>query len=365
MASGDGIVRVIRHHRTATRVQTNITFRQRRQLPFMASGVVVAGPGQELSMVQIIAHIERPGEIAIVPAAAELGISPGELTKHVTVQSGMEIRPGHLLGEKKGRFGRKKSVESPVEGKILAVENGSIFVKQNPKTTPIRALLKGWVAYSIPERGVAVESKGTRMEAACGTSLEGYGDIKILSDDPTAAVSRDQITTQAQGKILVVGHLDQEQWVSAAADRGARGIIAGSITGELFLRLNQLELPVFATHGVGKMGMSTMIFDLLTRYDGRSGGMLAAETSHSRRPLIVLPDTAVDSTIVEDEQPQLVRGARVRVLRTDESGLTGEVLRIYPGRRTEVGERSICQADVRLVNGDVLTVLCRNLDIIM
>lgn len=349
-----------------TKIQADVTFRQRRQLPGNESGTVLARPGQEVSVVQVVAQMSRPAGFYVLEVETEFGLSAKELEKHLLVGAGSEVRNGTPIFEKKKRFGRTRIIESPYDGVVEEIRGGRIFIRRRPVEQEVRALLEGYVVYIIQNRGVAIETRATRIEGLVGSREEGFGQFKMLAQNPGEKVDRDAILNSIQGSVIGLGFIDDVNLIKEGTLRGGKGFIVGSVSEEIFAALPSFKVPVIVTDGIGRFGMSTPVFDRLSQVDGRGLSLLAPAHSFSERPFIVIPAKTGAQTPAPDEIPVLAAGRKVRVLREPFQPQVGEIVSIYPypKEKTYFGAH-VPSAEVRLPSGDVILVPCANLDIIM
>ncbi len=349
-----------------TRVQHNLTFRQRRQLAPGQSGVVTATLGQEVSFVQIVARSSQSAGLQVLDVEKEYGISPGDVAKNLLVRPGNDVRLGTPLIEHKRRFGRSRVIVSPFDGKIEDTFGGRVLIRRRPQEEEIRALLKGFVVFVIPHRGVTIETKATRIDGLFGSREEGSGHFKMLSGTPVEEAYRDDVLASVQGAILGLAVLSELDLVREAVTRGVRGFVVGSISEEIYRALGKLTVPLVVTDGIGRRGMARPIFETLAQSHGKEIALLAAHHSHHTRPLIAIPSDSGPNIPIQEHIPSLAPGMKVRVLRAPYESSVGEVVALYTnGAEPGYLGAHAPAALVRLLSGDEILVPCANLDINM
>ncbi len=355
------------HHRPqSSMIQIDTPLRQRRQLAPGQEGTIAAHPGQEVSTVQVVARAQIPAGITILDVSGEYGVPAQDLEKQMLVKPGASVHPGTPLAEKKRRFRKAQIIESPVDGSVEVVYEGRVFIRRRPVEQDIRSLMRGYVIYSIQNRGVSIETRGTRLSGLIGSPEEGFGQFKLLATTPSEKVKGDTILSAVQGAVVGLALLDDLEIVQKAAASGVRGFIVGTVSESIYRALPSLNIPFIVTDGVGIHGMALPIYEALGLAHGRELSLLAARHSFSPRPLIIFGTQNSGHGPIREEPPVLSAGRSVRLLRRPYQSVVGEVVAVYnfPHEISYFGAHTP-SADVRLPSGDVIAVPAANLDIIM
>ena len=348
-----------------TRLKQNVTIQQKRYLPRQLRGSVVANKGQEVSPVSVVARADMDQGYYVLDGREALRVKADDVAQYVTVGVGVQIRRTAPILEKTKRIGRNEVVESPVEGVLEEIIDGRLLIRRTPRELLVRSMLSGWIIDVTPGRGVEVESTGSQIEVAWGCGKEGYGELKLLSELPDEETTKDEIASKAQASILAIGYLRDVELIQHAIDQGARGLILGSTTTEIFRQATMFEIPVYITEGVQMRSMSSPVFDLLQQNEGKTASLLSSEYSKTRRPEILITSQKKTGGLPVDAFSDIEIGQHVRLLRPPYSGQIGTIATIYPhARRSEVGYLT-AGADVKLSSGEVVFVPDSNLDIIM
>ena len=347
----------------STTIQTQTKIRRERILP--KGGEIVVRVGQEVSPIQVVARTTMASDFAILAAAEKLGILPNELQEYLRVEKGAPVEAGAVVASRKRLLGERQVV-SPVDGIFFDMVNGRIAIQPTSDWLELRALVAGRVVSYIGDRGVAIETSGSLIQAAWGSGHEGAGRLKMVLNAPDALFTPDHLDVEATGQVLAVGRLDDLELFHRAEDFGVRGLIVGSTTAELCRASQQSLLPLIVTDGIGTGGMAPPIFQLLQKADGRSVSLFGAFNARAgQRPEIILPQAASLGFDANKVTKTLVPGQLVRLLGEAQAGEVGTIKQIYQRLQpTTIGIKAP-GVDVELPSGQVLFVPTANLDVIV
>lgn len=346
----------------STIVQPHIKLRRERLLP--EPGDLVAGPGQEVTPVQVVARTRRPTRFRIVPASELWHISPAEVEEYLVVEDGMPVAAGDVLLEKK-QFWGKKQLESPIAGTFFGVNNGRLILQQY-EWFELRALVNARVVNAIPKRGIVLEIIGAQIQGVWGSGKEGYGRLHLATSGKSKTLASDEIS-EAENSIIVAGVVSNPDILLQLQRQGASGLIAGSLTANVLDKAVKFDLPIIVTDGIGTQGLSQTIFDLLRDYEGADVALFARQPDYwgNRPEIIISHDKSTGALATPDPLQPLKVGQRVRILRAPYQNQVGEISHLYQKlRETDLGTR-VRGADVRLIDGSVVFVPYANLDTII
>lgn len=336
---------------------------QRERLLPMA-GEVIARVGDAVSSVQVIARTKINPGYFVLDACAALDISRQDATPYLQCELGTAVRKGDLLLVRKERFGRKIEVQAPVSGIVEQVRNGFVMFARRPKVLDLRAVIPGEISNVIPRRGVLISTMGALVEGVWGSGREGFGTVHLAVNKPRA-VAEDGAFSDARGCLVAVGQLKSDEQIKLAEEYGARGIIAGGISPTVFETARQYRIPVMVTDGVGNVGMTKPVFELLRQLDGHEAAVLANPQTGQRPELIIPRPNAVPDSEPLAEAVPLRKGQMVRLLQAPYRGRVGTVVTVYTRPRlTALGTYAV-GANVALAKGRVVFVPKDNLDIII
>jgi hypothetical protein len=347
----------------STIIEPMTRVRRERLLP--KQGEVVARVGHEVSPVQVVARAPREVDFYILPASDLLRVPPADLPKHLAVEPGMALEQGMPLVHKRGFLGRKE-LASPVDGILYEISNGRLIVQQTSDWVELRAMVQGRVINQIPNRGVVLEIHGSLVQAIWGSGKEGYGKIKVAAETADAPFTAEQMGPDVVGHILVVGKGGQLEAFQRAEESSVRGIIAGSITADIYQVASSFAFPVVVTDGIGDQSMTQPIFQLLQQAVGREVSLFGRAQDHGgNRPEIIIPRPATPGVEPPPSHKPLAVGQTVRLLRSPYNNQIGKVVRLYQrAKTTPIGTRAH-GADVKLSDGHIVFVPYANLDAII
>jgi len=330
-----------------TRAQPLTLIQCERRLP--AKGEVLVHQGDRVEPTDVVARVHQTQDFRIVDVARKLGVPKSQVKRFLLKSVGDAVEEGQTIAMRGGLPGRK--VPAPVKGQVMAVGNGRVLIEVEPELIELRAYLKGTVSTVTPGVGVVIEATGAMVQGRWGCGGEAYGVLRVLAEKPDEALRAKAIDVAAHGAIIVGGG-----WVDAAAVEQAqqlqvRGLIIGSMEGEMRAQAESAGFPIILTEGFGHVPMAEPIFSLLHGQTGREAS-IRAETCVRfgvTRPEILIPLPA-ESRLSPPPPPgaPLEVGARVRVVRPPHLGEVGVIEEmVAKTRRVESGAR-MYGAEVKL-----------------
>lgn len=346
----------------ATIAHPQMKIRRARLLP--KGGEVVVRVGQNVTPNQAIARTPLETDFHILPVSEELGIDPEEINEYLQITKGESLEVGQIVAEKKKLIG-KQQVLSPVEGIFYEMNNGRIIIQQRTDWLELRAMVSGNIVNYIADRGAVIETKGCLIQGIWGSGKENLGKLKISTRTSDTALSSSKLKDAQEGQILVAGRLDREDVLEKATEANINGIIAGSITTNLYQISQQYPFPIIITDGIGQLGMAPSIFNLLQDLEGKECSLFAKyNAANNERPEIIIPQEAETpgSTATPLYKPLDV-GNSVRILREPYNGLVGEVVKLYKHSQTTSINIKATGADIKLPDGTIVFVPGNNLDV--
>jgi hypothetical protein len=223
------------------------------------------------------------------------------------------------------------------------VGNGRVLLEVEPELIEVRAFLKGTVTAVTPGQGVVIEAAGAVVQGTWGCGGEAFGVLRVVADRPDEPLKARVIDVACHGAIVIGG-----AWIDAAALQQAmqlqvRGLIAGSMDGELRAQAEAAPFPIILTEGFGCVPMAELVFQLLRGQTGREASISADTRTRFgvTRPevLIPLPTESRPSPPPPPGAP-LTAGARVRVVRPPYFGAVGVVAAVpEKSQRLDSGAR--------------------------
>jgi hypothetical protein len=310
------------------RVTPLVTIRRERMLPEL--GDVLVRVGEMVGPADVVARCQLPGSLRVVDASRALRVPRRRVERYLLKAAGDNVQANEPVAAPGGLFGRlRRSCRSPVDGQIIDVRDGLILIASAGTTYELAAHLKGQVTNIMPSRGVVISAAGALIQGFWGSGGEAEGVLKLVVDSPQKPLRARSIDVSCQGTIVVGGRVLDEATLDQAVEAKVRGMIVGSVDAVLIPALRALPFPVVVTEGFGTLPMCEPLFGLLHSNMGREA-MMNAETSTrwgARRPEVLIPLRADDSTPEDTRQPKALRvGDLVRVLRAPYLGALGTVV---------------------------------------
>ncbi len=293
-----------------------------RRLP--REGTVLVQEGEYVEPTRVVARTALPADFRVVNVAQTLGVPPRKVKRYLKVKVGQSVTEGEVLA---GRgFLSRSVVRAPIDGVITGYGRGRLLLEKQPQRRQLTALVPGVVAQVLPDRGVVIEAVGAFVQAAWGNGKEGYGTLKPLTKNARRPLRAKRIDAAVQGAVIVGGATLDEEALERAIEMQVQGIIVGGVPSSLIPRLMEVDFPVIATEGVGKIPMSRPAFRLLRSLRGREASVCGRLTTRwdAERPYVFVAMPLDDAQFIDPEMP-LSLGDTVRALRPPFQGMTGEI----------------------------------------
>ncbi len=294
-----------------------------RRLP--REGEVTVREGEYVEPTTIVAQTTVHADFRVVNIAQALDVPPKKARRYLKVKIGQAVEEGDILAGR-GVLLSRSTVRAPMDGIITGYGRGRLLVEKRAARLPLPALVSGVVAQILPRQGVVIEAVGAYIQAAWGNGKEGYGPLLPLTKTARRPLRAKRIDTGAQGAIIVGGATLDEEALDQAIEMQVQGIIVGGVPSRLIPRLMEVDFPVIATEGVGKIAISRPAFRLLRTLKGRQASVSGQLRTRwdAERPFIFVAMPLDDAHIIDPEIP-LGIGDTVRALRPPYQGMTGTI----------------------------------------
>lgn len=341
------------------------TIRRERGLP--CQGEVLVNPGQRVEPRDVVARASRPQPHRILDVAKVLDVSPDRTHACCVKHPGEPVEQGETLAQHRAGFARKRRIVSPVDGTVVATSDGRMIIEPRPQLFELRALLSGLVTDTIPGFGVTIETPGALVQGVWGSGRESYGLLSIGVAEPDGVMEAEQIEDTHNGSILVCGATLDADVLTRAQEMNVRGLIVGGLPDELRAGISRQPVPVITTEGIGRIPISSPVYDLLQANEGREATMLARVPDRwlASRPEIVIPlPAATPPDLPGPARTALKVDAKVRIRRAPYWGAVGRVKSVHDEPRTVESGIKCPGADVVLEDGTVVFVPHVNLDLV-
>lgn len=318
---------IIRH----ARVTPTARIRRMHRMPAGSTPRVLEG--QIVKATDTLAVAEVASEHRVVDVADVLNVEPDDAKTYIEKSPGDRVLEGDVLASKRGFLGfGQKTVESPVDGRILRIEEGKILLEGERIRLEVEATVPGRVASIVPDSHIVVETSGTAIQLAWGQGGLSWGALKVMDEIPSLETQPDRFNIDHRGALIVIGSPLTEDFLQAASDIRVKGVLAASVSASLLPMIEELDYPVGVTQGFGKYSMSQSVLDLLHQHNGQEAVLDAGDPSNwrERRAEIIIPLGSQQRASNRDAAANtpLQVGDRVRVLQTPYLGTIGTVASI-------------------------------------
>ncbi len=364
-----------------------------RKLPI--KGKVLVKEGERISYDTEVASTNLPGKVSVLNLALilELESTSGEfeeerkslgLSKYLLKNVGDTCEAGEVIAMRKTFFGLyQRECKVPVTGTIEYVSDvtGQCLIREPAIPLALNAYIPGTVTKVIPEEGVEIETPAALIQGIFGIGEETHGELMVLSESESDALTEGQLTEKCSGKIIVGGSIVDGPTLKKAVELGVKGIIVGgikdadltsflgysigvAITGE-----ERMGLTLILTEGFGKMSMAVKTFNFLKEFEGKLACINGATQIRAGviRPEIIIPIDESPSDGSEDEKLHLeglTSGLPVRIIGPPYFGAIGHVTDLPIDLQTVETESKVRVLEVELEDGNRVTVPRANVELI-
>jgi hypothetical protein len=347
-----------------------------RSLP--VPGKFLVEVGQHVEGSEILAQAELPGDLLMLRLPERMGLRAEEVVQGIVVAEGTAVVTGDLLCQHAGLFGLMRTTFcAPASGvvELISKQTGHIGLRLPSKKLELSAYVSGTVVALERDREITVRSTGTFVQGIFGVGGERFGVVTPLELQADQALDTASIPADCSGKILVGGTRPTITALRLAVERGAVGIVTGSIDDgtlkeylgyDLGLALTgdeDVPMTIVLTEGFGNLSFSKRVADLLSPLAGMPASINGATQVRAgavRPEVFVRTDTQL---VVEASDKVLEIGSTVRVTRNP---FFGELARVHElPSDPELLESGAKTRVVRLkrVDGSLVTVPRANVEL--
>lgn len=305
----------------------------------------------------------------ILNLAEMLGVSPQRVAAYLTKREGDLVEQGEVLATRRVLLGlRRRRVLSPIDGRVLRVENGQMLLEGPRTRIEVQATVPGKVVDLEAGEFVLVETTGAAIQVAWGSGGLAWGTLKVLDTMPSTSTDPSRFTIDHRGAVVAIGSPLTAEFLRGAVDIRVRGLIASSAHASLLPLLTNVDFPIALTQGFGVLPMSERILALLNTYNGREVALDMGGDNDWReqRPEIIIP---LASQAQQKATPDLSRGElriavgqKVRVLQPPYLGEIGTVTGLPDAPQRVESGLWVHGAEVQMPSSEVLFVPFANLE---
>lgn len=356
--------------------------RRSRTLPI--KGKVLVNKGDALEAQQVVAETFMPGDIIPVNLSNLLSMPPADVPECMLVKEGDQISLGDIIARTQGIFGMFKSeYKSKYEGTVETISNvtGQMILRGEPHPVRVLAFLPGKVVEVLPDEGVVIEAEVSYIQGIFGIGGETFGKIKMACGSHSEELTKDKITADMQGSVIVGGSRVTADAIAKAVEIGAAGIVTGGIDdsdlrdflgydlGVAITGTEKKGITLITTEGFGDIAMAQRTFNLLKSREGANASINGATQIRAGviRPIIAIP---VDDTVPAAHQTEghvegvLEIGCSLRIIRDPYFGMIGTVKDLPSEPQVLESGSKARVLDVELTSGEIVTVPRANVELI-
>ncbi len=334
--------------------------REKRLLP--VPGKVLVSVGQTVKASDVIAEASADPRYRLVDVARALGVPRSKANEFILCQPGDLLRAGDTLARKQGFLSR--IVRSPVDGKVILVEEGQILIEEYREPYMLRAVIPAKVSAVIPDLGAELATTGMVVDGIWGNGRYNYGMLGAATQEREAEITTKDLSVEKRGLILIASRLTEAKVLEIADSLPLRGLIVGYMRAKLVPEALKVSFPIVVINGFGNRPMDSHSFKLLTTSVGQRVAMIARKP-HRGRPVIVAPLPSAEHHEPPPDFDEVTVGTKVRITRAPYAGAIGQMTAIQPGMSQFPSGVKAPAAKIRLENGELALVPLANLEILV
>ena len=352
-----------------------------RRLPL--KGSVESKVGDRVKPNDIVAKTDLPGNVQIINVANQLNIDASDINQCMIKTIGESIHKNDLIAETKGIFGFfKSSVLSPVDGTIETISDvtGQVVLRESPIPVEVDAYIEGKVNEVISEEGVVIKTNGVFIQGIFGIGGESRGKIKTIVDSRESEITKEMITDEEKGKIIIGGSFISIDAYKKAIDCEVAGIVVGGFNyydleeilgytlGVAITGSEDLHTSLIVTEGYGKIQMGQQTFDLLNSHNGKLASINGATQIRAGviRPEIIIPLDSSDASLDSNDSNKsdgMTIDSLVRVIRSPNFGKIG-VVKELPPELTKMESETMVRVAIVHIDGNRFEIPRSNLEVV-
>jgi hypothetical protein len=300
----------------------------------------------------------------IVDVAKLLRVSPRSAAAYIKVKRGQKVTKGEVIAESTGLFGRE--ARCPGDGRVAAIGGGKLILESGGSNLELAAGIPGVVSEIIGDRGVVIRATGSIVQGLWGNGRLETGVMISVMDRPDEPFDPGRLDVSNRGSIILGGYAESPDVIKNAIEQPARGLILSSMSPALIPLAMQAPFPIMLLDGFGRRPMNSVAYKLLSTNIKRDVTLNAEvfDRLNGSRPEVFIP------LPVSQEPPELrevetfAPGQVVRVISLFAPSQIGTLDQICANPVVLASGLKAKGAEVRLENGDVITVPLTNLEVL-
>ena len=362
------------------KIKKNIMIKKIRRLP--VAGKVLVKVGDNVDFLSTVAEALVPGDPHVINMATKLGIPRESLIKYMKKVEGDEVKEDENIAGYTSFFGLWNNwVTSPIDGYIERISDisGQIIIREKPILVDVKAYIRGNVVELLENEGAIIETKASFVQGIFGIGGEKHGEIMVVTEDLSAHLTEDLITSECKGKIVVGGACVSKGAFLKAVEMGVSGIVTGGIQDIELKELLGYEIGVaitgqedigttlIITEGFGEISMNPKTIELFKDFEGKIAAINGATQIRAgvMRPEIIIPhELEVEKEGVDELSGGMIKGTPIRVISQPYFGSLGKVVSLPVELQTIKTESKVRVVEIEIDNGKRITLPRANVEII-
>jgi len=338
------------------------TIVRERTLP--VAGKVNAHMNQRVSPTDVVAEANFAREHVLLDVARTFGVSANVADKMIKVNEGDRLTAGALVAESGGMISR--SIRAPRPGRVMVAGGGQVLMEVGDTRVELKAGLPGTVIQILPERGVVIRTTGALIQGLWGNGRIDNGLMRVLLEKPDDVLLPDRLDVSMRGSVILGGHVRDAETLRAAAELTVRGMIVSSMLSPLIQTAYQMRYPILVLDGFGALPMNSAAFKLLTTNKEREVTVNAEHFDRysGNKPEVIIPLPVTNEPDEPNPYETFAVGLTVRMRRPPFVGVIGTISNLPAGLSTLQSGLRAPAADVKLENGETVTVPLVNLEVV-
>ena len=338
--------------------------RRQTMLPEVAIGNVQVELNAQVDVRDTVARGLIPARHVVINASEELDVRPDRVRDLLLVNLRDRVDAGQPLAGQSADRGKR--VFAPIDGIMIAVDEGRIIIQQIPEIIRLDAGVRGRITQIIEGRGVTIEARGAILQGVWGNDKNVISVMRWEPEDGgVESINLEELDTTYKNEIVIRRRPITPEVLEIGTIRGFSGLVAPSMPASLLDAALNANFAIMLTEGFGDMYMTSGVSHLLSQFNGGQGMLDAAQPqrfAERRSELVINRPVTGDVDDLTQAIPIEV-DSRVRITREPYRGTVGTVVELPSNPLLlDNGLRVKC-AVVEVLAGDFVDVPLANLEL--
>jgi hypothetical protein len=207
---------------------------------------------------------------------------------------------------------------------------------------------------------------GALIQGVWGNGRIDNGLMRVMIEKPDDVLTADRLDVSMRGSVILGGHVRDLDTLRVAAELPVRGLIIPSMLSSLITEAYKVRYPILVLDGFGAMPMNSAAFKLLTTNKDREVTVNAEHFDRysGNRPEAIIPLTFTNEPDEPNQYETFAVGLTVRMRRPPHAGMIGTISNLPAGLSLLQSGLRASAAEVKLENGETVTVPLVNLEVV-